>query len=573
MGKGKKLLLLTGLVLSFVLGLNARAAAPALSLASAADGDSVQLTITGNANANVIFYYTKIGAGLMMNYLGKTDASGNFSTTLSTAAYGLSGNAPVYVTLNGQKSNEAAWPNLAAASVLSLSQTSVVLPLGQSIELTAYNNGTNYIYMSSNSNPPVANVNINGNKITLKALNFGATVVNVCAGVSSPACASAYLTVQNTGGQALAFSQNNPTVASGQNVSVTVIGGTGNYVLLNNSNANAIQASLSGQTVTLSTTQSSGFATVTVCSSDMSSCGIINAIAGNVSSSGLTFSLTNPTMNIGQTLSINISGGAGGNYSVFANSNSSAVNAGISGNSLILTANNGGVTTITVCSTAGNCAPEAVTVNYNAAVSGGSIALSQNNLWLLVGQSASLTVSGGSQPYNVSGYSENILKAGFNNNVLTITGAGGGSASVNVCSAGGGCAILSVLVTGAGANTPAAVTPPAPAVPVSAPASAPAVVPAAAPVSAAPAISPAPAAVLGSKIAAKFKFTKTLAFGAKGAEVKELQKRLAAEKFYKGAIDGKFLTATVTAVKKYQQSKHIKQTGNAGILTIAALNK
>ncbi len=694
-------------VLAFALALamalltasNAHAAAPTLTLNSASDGDSVTLTVAGSANANVVFNFMKVGTGLQMNFLGKTDASGNFSTNLSTAAYGISGNALVYVTVNGVKSNEAAWPYLAAASVLSLSQTSLVLPLGQSNTLTAYNNGSNYIYLSSNSNPPVVNVNIEGNKITLKALNFGATVVNVCAGVSSPSCASVYVTVQNTGGQALAFSQNNPTVAAGQNVTVTVIGGTGTYTVLNNSNANAISASLSGSTVTLSTTNTSGSSAITVCSSDMSSCGVINAVVGNASSTGLTFNLTNPTMNIGQTLNITISGGAGGNYSIFSNSNSSAVAANISSNALVLTANNGGAATITVCSTMGNCAPLTATVNYNT-TSGGSIALSQNNLWLLAGQAASVTVSGGVTPYSVSGYTENVLKASFSSNILTITGVGGGSASVNVCSAAGGCTILSVLITGANVNTnPTTVTPlslsqssmaisangsgkiiisgnggynissnsnpaaatavidgssltvkavsagkteisicqnggqcAAVAVTVSAPVMeivTPAtvtdwtfcakekqncqfsgyqtvrygasgkyvygsylngvsctnavlsdpianvvkecyyggVIPAEANEA-----KPAPV-VAGVKVVTKYKFTKIMAYGAKGEMVRELQMRLAAEKFYSGAIDGKYLTSTVAAVKKYQKAKGIRQTGNVGVQTMAALNK
>lgn len=771
-------------VLSLVLAVflfsapGAHAATPALTLTSASDGDSVQLTVTGSATANIVFYYTKTGAGLQMNYLGKTDAKGDFSTSLSTAAYGISGNTIVYVAVDGQKSNEAAWPYLAAASVLSLSQTSLVLPLGQSSTLTAYNNGTNFIYLSSNSNPPVVNVNLDGNKITLKALNFGSTVVNICAGVGSPSCASVYVTVQNTGGQALAFSQNNPTVAVGQNISITVIGGTGTYVLLNNANANIIQASLSGNAVTLSTTNTSGSSAITICSSDMSSCGIINAVAGNVSSAGLAFSLTNPTMTIGQNLSITISGGAGGNYSVFSNTNSSAVSANISGNSLVLTANNGGAATITVCSSLGNCAPEVVSVNYNTTATGGSMTLSQNNLWLLAGQASSITVSGGSLPYSVSGYSENILKASFSNNILTITGVNAGSASVNVCSAGGGCTILSVLVSGstsAGGATALALSQSSVDLKVGASATVSlagngsyfiaynsnstsagaaingsnivvnalalglsdvsvcqnggqcavlkvavsgdviplslsqtslslsaggegkilisgagaysvaknsdaniasamisgntvtitalgagstsislcqsdgqcatvsvtvAAVSQAASETASgertewvfcadekqtckftgyqtvrygangkyfygsylngvgclnsvlgdpienvvkqcyfggvipPETNPAaPAAVAGVKITAKYKFSKALVYGALGNDIKELQKRLKAEGLYSGAIDGKFLSSTMAAVKKYQKKQGIKQTGSVGPLTLAALNK
>jgi hypothetical protein len=688
------ILTLTGLVLAS----EAKAiTAPTLTLTSVSDGDSVELKATGLAGASVIFYYTKVGSGLQINYLGKTDSNGNFSTNLSTASYGLSGNAIVYVTVNGTKSNEAAWPYQAAASVLSLSQTSVVLTLSGSIELTAYNNGTNYIYLSSNSNPPVVNVNIDGNRIILKAFSFGSSVVNICAGASTPSCASVYVTVQNTGGKALAFSQNNPTVAPGQNVAVSIIGGTGTYTILNNSSANTIQTSLSGSTITLSTLSTSGSSAITVCSSDISSCGIINAVVGNASTVGLNFSLTNPTMAIGQSLNITVSGGTGGNYTIFSNSNTDAVSASISDNLLVLTARNGGVATVTVCSSMGNCAGEVVTVNYNSQ-SGGSIALSQNNLWLLSGQVASITVSGGTMPYSASGFSENYIKASFNNNVLTVTGVNAGSVSVNICSSAGGCAILSVLVTGTNANTNANVsaTPlslsqtslalsagntgkilisgnggysissnPNPAVASVRINGSTAIVDAinigntslvicqndgqcktvTVTVSAAvKAVEETPAGtngdwifcadekklcsftgyqtvrygasgkyfyasqlngvactnsifgdpienvvkqcyyggvipsdtvadVAGEKITVKFKFSKTLIYGASGNEVKELQTRLKAEGFYSGAVDGKYLTSVVTAVKKYQKAKGISQTGNMGPLTMAALNK
>jgi len=431
-------------ILSFAPNVNA--AAPVLTLTSASDGDSVELSVTGQADANVVFYYSKTGVGLQISFLGKTSANGKLISSLSTVAYGISGNTAVYVTVNGQKSNEAAWPYLTAAKVLSLSQTSMILPLGQTSTITVYNNGSNFIYLSSNSNPPTVNVNIDGNKINLKALNFGSTVVTVCAGASEPSCASAYITVQNTGGTAVAFSQNNPTVAPGQNVVVTVIGGTNAYILLNNTNPNIIQASLSSDKVTLSTNETSGSSAITICSSDISSCGIINAVVGNVSSSGLTFSVTNPIMNIGQNQSIDISGGDGGDYTVFSNTNTDVVSANIGDKKLILVAKKGGVATITVCSSMGNCAPQTVTVNFDTAT-GGSLKLSQSNLWLLAGQSTSITVSGGVMPYSVTGYSESVLKASFNNNILTITGVNAGSALVNVCS-GGGCVGLSVLISG-----------------------------------------------------------------------------------------------------------------------------
>jgi len=754
-------IILTLAVIScFLITATALAVTPTLSLTTNSDGDTVQLDVKGDANKNVVFYYTKSGSNLQLSYLGNTDASGNFTTSVSTANYGISPDTLVYVTVNNLKSNQVAWPYAAAANVLTLSQTGLALPLGQSGTITAYNNGTNQLYLSNNSNPPVANVYINGNQITISAINYGSTVITVCAQASSPSCASAYITVQNTGAQPLVFSQSNVTVANGQTVAVTIIGGTGSYLLLNNSNPAAIQASISGSTVNLSAVAASGSSSITVCSADVSTCGIINAAVGNTSSSGITFSQSNPTMTTGQSLSITISGGTSGNYSLFSNTSPSSVAANISNDTLILNANASGSAVITVCSSLSSCGT--VTVTVNSTSSGGNIRLSQNNLWLLIGQTLSVTISGGLTPYNISGNYGNILQATVSQNILTITGLGSGSASVNVCSAGGGCTILAVLVNGTtsvtslslsqsgvslyvGQNTTIAIsgsggysvayntnqnvaavlisgssavvsalsagntnvsicqnggqcavlsvtvvavqttTPTTPTTtqtqgwifcadekqPCSFTGSQPVrygsngkyyygtfsngvncsnsifgdpnngvvkqcsyggVIPDDATIIAAPATSPnwifcagekqqcnfngsqpvrygsngkyyygtftdrvlcansvfgdpnygvvkdcsfggvIPAGgTLGTPV--KYKFTHTLTYSASGGDVIELQQRLTDLGFYKDKIDGKFLTSTVTAVKQYQKSQGIKQTGNVGPLTMAALNK
>jgi len=427
------------------------AVTPTLTLTTNNDGDTIQLDVNGDANQSVVFYYSKTGANLQLSYLGKTDSNGSFSVSISSASYGISADSLVYVTVNNVKSNQVAWPYAAAANVLTLNQTGLALALGQSGTLTAYNTGTNFLYLSNNSNPPVANVYINGNQITVTAINYGSTVITVCAQASSPSCASAYITVQNTGAQPLVFSQSNITVANGQSLEVSVIGGSGSYLILNNSNPGAIQASLDSAKVKLTAVAASGSSSITVCTADVSTCGIINAAVGNANSTGITFSQTNPTMNIGQTLSITVSGGAGGNYNIFSNTNPSSVQANLSGDSLILNANASGSSVITVCSSLSSCGSVTATVSYTT--SGGTIRLSQNNLWLLVGQTLSITISGGLSPYSVSGNYAGILQAKISDNILSITGSNAGSASVNVCSAGGGCTILAVLVQGTSSVT------------------------------------------------------------------------------------------------------------------------
>lgn len=76
--------------------------------------------------------------------------------------------------------------------------------------------------------------------------------------------------------------------------------------------------------------------------------------------------------------------------------------------------------------------------------------------------------------------------------------------------------------------------------------------------------------VLGAET---FNFANDLRLGASGDDVKELQKRLAEEGLYTGAINGTFDDATLQAVKAYQKKHGLPQTGFVGPLTRAELNK
>ena len=685
---------LTLLVLGcFATAQPAAASSPTLSLSGTGDGDSVQVNVTGTANSSVILAYLK-SEGLQTSYLGNTNTNGSFSTDISTAAYGISANSLVHVMvggINGSQSADVAWPYSSAGN-LALDKTSLVLALGQSATVTAYNNGTNLIYLSSNSNPIVANANINGNQISITAGNYGSTVVTVCAQASTVTCANTYISVQNTGSSPLAFSQNNMGLINGQSASVNIYGGTGSYLLTNNSNSNIISANVSGATVNLTANATSGFAAITICSSDLSACGIINANIGANNTKAISFNQASPTMSIGQNLVINISGGGSGTYSILSNSSTSIVGASISNSSLNLNALTGGSTTIIVCSSMGSCGSVITTV-IGGNTSGGAIALSQNNLWLLVNQSFGLTVSGGTSPYNVLLGNSSIATATVNGSIVTITGVNAGSTTISVCSAAGGCANLSVLINGVSANATSTISlsPNQVFLNSISPATVNILGNGSYFISSDSNTNVATANISGSQVAitpinsgtatisvcqnggqcanllvtvnlvvstpastdnsannsstsdsnvtnnnsadnsastianntlarspegkiyfifnnakehitslaelknnyrgwkiqdvsddalnqiptkvSVFKFTGTIIFGTSGQAVTELQKKLKSLNLYNGSIDGRYSTAVVVAVRKYQKNNNLKQTGNVGPLTVNSLNK
>ncbi len=425
------------------------ATTPTLTLTANGSGDNVDISVSGDANTNVLMYYVATNSGLKLQSLGSTNSSGLLSTTLSSSALGVASTSPVYVRtggVSGPQSNSVAWPYATSSSNLTLSSTGIALPVGQSTIINAYNNGTNLIYLSNNSNPSVANVNISGSQLTILAMTFGQTAITVCTQGSVTSCASAYVTVTNSGSGSLTFSQNSPTIASGQSLPVTISGGTGAYTVLNNSNSTAVSTSITGSTMTVTANGSTGSAAITVCSTDISSCGIINVTIGNISSSAIIFNQTNPTLSVGQSLSVGMSGAVDGTYNISSNSNPSAITANIYGNTLILVAQNIGTSAISVCGVSGGCNVITATVGYTS--NGGKLTLSQTSLSLMAGQSVSVIISGGTTPYTLtpSAGSSSIYSTNLNNNILTVSGVGAGSSSLNVCSAGGACTTLSVWV-------------------------------------------------------------------------------------------------------------------------------
>ena len=409
----------------------------------------------GDPNSSVVFYYQSTGSGLSIEPIGTTNSSGAASIVLNSSQYNIASGGSTYVVVNGQQSQAVAWPNISStvSTAIMLGQTSLVMTVGQTNTVTVNANGnTGTLYISNNSNSQVANIGVSNSQITVSALSVGSTVVSICPLGNTSNCASMYITVvQNTTSvQSLSFNQNNVTVANGQTVPVTVSGGTGVYTVLNNSNSSAITASLNGTTINLYGIGTNGTASVTICSTDMSSCGIITATIGSVSSTGITFSQTYPTLGAGQTLSISISGGSG-TYYISSNSNAAVISPNISGSTLNLYGNTTGMATITVCHQAETQRDYS---NSKLYFNRRRLTLSQTSITLLLGQTLSITVSGGTAPYNLPTINNSsIAQTSLNNNIITVTGLSAGSTNIFVCSAGGACVTLSVTVNGAGVGT------------------------------------------------------------------------------------------------------------------------
>lgn len=184
----------------------------------------------------------------------------------------------------------------------------------------------------------------------------------------------------------LTLSQTSATISVGQSVDVTISGGNTPYTM-SSGGTNVFQAVISGNRLHVAGL-ANGSGSVNICSSagTGSGCAILyvtinpvnyyNPPVYNPLQPAITFSQNNPTLNVGQSMTISISGGnnygyyysGSGNYYIGYNSNSSGLSAAINGSTLTIQGLANDNTAVVVCSSSTNCSALNVTVgatNYN----------------------------------------------------------------------------------------------------------------------------------------------------------------------------------------------------------------
>jgi len=158
-------LFVLGLVFLASLGLtnSALAMVPTLSFGVMSNSNNVTLTVYGDANSSVNLYYNN-GYGLQNAYLGITNYSGYFSTTINTSTYSITQGSYVYVIVNNQQSTSVIWPNTYYQNnnFNNFVVSNLTLPVLGSATISLGNNASG-LYVSNNSNPSVVNTSIGNN--------------------------------------------------------------------------------------------------------------------------------------------------------------------------------------------------------------------------------------------------------------------------------------------------------------------------------------------------------------------------------------------------------------------------
>ena len=290
-------------------------------------------------------------------------------------------------------------PGMALADFLQVSQTSVSVNAGSSASVTVYPPNNLTANITSITNVNVAYGLMSNNILTVYGLTAVTSQITLC--TYDQHCATIFVSVSGgtgTTGQ-ISFSQNNLTLNTGQDSTVTVYNNTSGSIYVSSSSpSNVVSASLSANNLTIYG-NNSGNASVVVCSST-GVCNTLN-VTVNVVSNQVSLSQTSVNLSTGQNIAITIFGGHS-SYYVSGNTNSNAVSTSISANTLWVFANNSGTSSVTVCaSNVNQCA--SVFVNVTGYTSNPYFLVNTlNNAQVASFYSAQLSGSGGNPPYSFS---------------------------------------------------------------------------------------------------------------------------------------------------------------------------
>jgi len=435
---------------------NVQASSTTLGLSSLS-GDQVQVAITGEPNSTIQLSFWPTGAASITTIaFGTTNASGNFTTSLSSGGYGIPAGSPTYATINGVQSAMQLWPNYTSSVILT--KTSVQIAVGQSLTIGS----SSAIILASNSFTSGIRTAVSGSQLTVTGLSAGTGNLAICG--TNVGCASLVVTVGSAGQTQVSFNPSTITMTSGSSKDVTIFGTSRNgYRVASNSNVSVVEASISGSSDTLSLfvrPTITGTATISVCSvEDNTNCAPLYVTAIGSASSLLTFSQNNFNLIPGLTQNVTVSGGPDANYYISSNSNSGVASVTLSGTNLaVIGGSTTGATTIKVCSTSLNATCGDLTVNNNADTTTASVttlSFSQNVVSVFKDSSSTVTVTGGTGTgYAISSNSNPTIATASisgNSNIVNISGNAVGSTIITICSAtvSATCASIYVTVTSA----------------------------------------------------------------------------------------------------------------------------
>lgn len=346
----------------------------------------------------------------------------------------------------------------ANASTLYLSKTTDSLSINQYDIITATPANGLQVQVTANSSPSVASATTTGtiDQVQVQGLLAGSTTVTICTTDQSE-CSTVYVTVAGGSSSTLNFTNQDPTVASGQTTSIgTTNAQASTLTVSSNSNPSAVGVTTAGQNLTV-TGVTYGSSSITVCATGTSQCGTLYVTVGSGSSSGssITFSSGSPSVSIGQSTVVSVYGGSG-SYYVSANTNSGVATTSLSGANLTIYGEVAGTTNATICdsnSTAG-CATMLITVGNTSS----GVTFSNADPSVGIGQSSAISIYGSGSYYVSTNTNSSVVSPSLNGSTITLYGSTSGSTNIAICEQANGSICGTLYVTVNGSSSSSAIT-------------------------------------------------------------------------------------------------------------------
>ncbi len=201
---------------------------------------------------------------------------------------------------------------------ITFGQNNLNITQNQSINVSVLNTAGGSIYISNNSNTSAVSASISNNILTVTGINMGSSSITICG--SNASCGILNVTV--TGSNQISFSQNNINLNIGQNQFVNIYSTqySPSYYISNNTNSNAVSASVSGSSLSVYG-QNNGSSNITVCATNSQCATLLVNVTGN-NQGNLSFTnLSFPQPRVNQYYAFQI-GVTGGNapYNFYMNS-------------------------------------------------------------------------------------------------------------------------------------------------------------------------------------------------------------------------------------------------------------
>jgi len=401
--------------------------------------DTVKVEISGKENSSVKLSFLPTGAASLSTItLGSTNDSGSFVNTISSGGYGIPATSPVYATIDGVQSTTMLWP--AYTSSIALSKTNIQIAVGQNSKITA----SHTLILAANSLPTSIGTALSGSQLTVTGLTTGTGTLFLCG--SNVGCAPVTVTVGNSTDQnEITLSENKLTLDYRESAVVSIFGGGNNgYVIKSNTNATAVNATISGLSNELSLyANNAGTANIQVCSaSSETNCAYLYVTALAASEKSLSFSQNDISLAPSVSRTTTVSGGPDNNYYISSNTNSAVAMASLYGTTVTVTGGSiTGSAIITICSASKSSICSNLYVSNNADVttpSANVLAFSQNVVSLAKKDTTNVTVSGGNGTgYTVTSNSNSDIATASisgSGNIIALYGNEEGATIVEVCS-------------------------------------------------------------------------------------------------------------------------------------------